>query len=64
MVGCQEVICLKVGTFVVPSLLALMTRVPSKEKVASFTKEVWPRNSFSVLPDFSPCNLVEPHGVY
>lgn len=28
--------------------------------MASFTKDVCPRNSFSSFPDFSPCTLFEP----
>ena len=32
---------------------------PSCMKIASFTNEVWPRNSFNVLPDFNPWILQE-----
>lgn len=41
-------------TLTVPSEEALMMWWPSGVKVASLTKEVWPRNSFSVLPDLRP----------
>ena len=41
-------------TFTEPSLLAVAMKSPSSEYLASFTKAVCPRNSFSVLPDFSP----------
>lgn len=41
-------------TLTVPSEEALMMWWPSGVKVASLTKEEWPRNSFRVLPDFSP----------
>lgn len=32
----------------------LITLCPSCVYITSLTKDVWPRNSFSVLPDFSP----------
>lgn len=32
---------------------------PSPLNTTSFTKELWPLNSFSVLPDFNPCILQE-----
>lgn len=41
-------------TLTVPSDEALMMWWPSGVKVASFTKDEWPRNSFRVLPDFKP----------
>lgn len=41
-------------TLTVPSDEALMMWWPSGVKVASFTKEEWPRNSFRVFPDFNP----------
>lgn len=30
---------------------------PSCEKITSFTKELWPLNSFKDFPDFKPCIL-------
>lgn len=44
-------------TLTVPSLLALMMLWASIVKIASFTKDVCPRNSFSVFPDLRPCIL-------
>lgn len=41
-------------TFTLPSLLPVATMSQSWEYLASFTYEVWPRNSFSDLPDFRP----------
>lgn len=41
-------------TFTVPSEEALIMWCPSGVKVASFTKDECPRNSFRVFPDFSP----------
>lgn len=44
-------------TLTVQSLDAVMTRDPSFVKMASFTYDVWPRNSFNNLPFFIPCIL-------
>lgn len=41
-------------TLTVPSEEALMMWCPSGVNVASLTKEAWPRNSFSDLPDLRP----------
>lgn len=48
-------------TFTVQSLDAVITRIPSWVKMASFTYDVCPRNSFNNLPDFSPCILWHNH---
>lgn len=37
---------------------------PSGVKVASLTKEAWPRNSFRVLPDLSPWILKHDDNFY
>jgi len=44
-------------TLTLPSQEALNTWWPSAVKMASLTNEVWPRNSFRVLPDFKPWTL-------
>lgn len=41
-------------TFTVQSLEAVTTRFPSFVKTASFTYDVWPRNSFNIFPDLMP----------
>ena len=42
-------------TLTVPSELAEISWWPSKEVITLLTYEVWPRNSFKVLPDLRPC---------
>ena len=43
-----------IATLMDPSLLAEMILCVSGRKITMLTKEVWPRNSFSALPDFIP----------
>ena len=47
-------------TLTVESLLALMTWPPSAENTASFTYDVCPRNSLSILPDLRPWTRMVP----
>ena len=44
-------------TLTVPSLLQLIIWWLSCVNIAWLTKDVWPRNSFRVRPDFKPCIL-------
>jgi hypothetical protein len=44
----------------VASLLALITWLPSAEKMASLTYDVCPRNSLSILPDLRPWTRTVP----
>ena len=48
-------VVLTLHTLTLPSELALMIECPSAVNCASFTKDVWPLNSFNALPDFKPC---------
>ena len=50
-------------TLMMPSEDALMMWRPSFVYVASLTKDVWPLNSFSVLPDFIKLILYEEYTV-